>query len=229
MASILLQNKLIEAEPSPTSKRKPFFSYLLGLRSVIRENREFSRFLVASAFLVMATMPTGFFTVRVLKDFHADEAMVGLFTLTMIIFQGVGSLGIGFLIDRYGNKLALVYASVAMGCASLVALVAPSSGWFVIVFMFLGINLGADVMARYNLAIEYGTPERRSTYVGLMNTLIAPFYLAGVLGGVISDLFGYPVLFLTGLVLSLIGIYLLVRRVRDPRTLPRALEAQIPA
>jgi DHA1 family tetracycline resistance protein-like MFS transporter len=173
-------------------------------------------------------MPQAFFTVRALKDFHADESLVGAFTLALVAIQAISSLVLGYITDRYGNKPVLVYASVAMGCASLAAVFAPSPGWFILVYLFLGIHLGADIMARYNLSIEYGVPEKRSTYVGLMNTVLAPFYLVGLLGGVISDHFGYPAVFLVGALFSLAGIYLLVYKVRDPRSLPRPAGSPIP-
>jgi MFS family permease len=228
MGSIILQGKLVETEPSKTSERKPILSFLLGAQRVPRENPEFRRFLIASAFLVAATMPMAFFTVHALKDFHANEALVGAFTLALVGIQAVSSLVLGYVTDRYGNKLALIYASTAMACASLVAVVAPSAGWFIIVYLLLGINVGAEAMARYNLSIEYGIPEKRSTYIGLMNTLLAPFYLVGLLGGIISDYFGYPVVYLVGTLFSLIGLYLLIYKVRDPRTLPRPAGSPIP-
>jgi MFS family permease len=227
MGSITLQSKLVETEPSKTSKRKPIVSFLLQVQRVPRENREFRRFLIASAFLVSATMPIAFFTVRALKDFHADEALVGAFTLALVGIQGISSLVLGYITDRYGNKLVLIYASAAMGCASLAAILAPSPGWFIVVYLFLGIHLGADVMARYNLSIEYGSAEKRSTYVGLMNTLLAPFYLVGLAGGVLSDFLGYQAVFLGGVIFSLIGLYLLIYKVRDPRSLPRPAGAPI--
>jgi MFS family permease len=101
--------------------------------------------------------------------------------------------------------------------SSVSALIAPTVGWFCVVYLFLGTNLGTEVMARYNLSVEYGPVEHRSTYVGLTNTLLAPFFLSGILGGIISDLWGYPVMFACGIGFSLVGISLLTFRVRDPR------------
>ena len=90
--------------------------------------------------------------------------------------------------------------------------------WFGLVFLLLGLNLGSELMTRYNLAIEYGPVEQRATYIGLMNTLLAPVYLSGFFAGWISDMFGYHSLFLIGLFCSLVGILLLITRVREPRT-----------
>lgn len=162
-------------------------------------------------------MPVGFYTVYALKHFQADETIVGKFTLAMVAVQVVCSLIIGYLADKHGNKLSLVVAAVALLCANALALCAPSVSWFFLVYMFLGVNLGTELLARYNISVEYGPPEQRSTYVGLMNTIIAPFYLVGMLGGKISDVFGYPSLFWIGTVASVVGILMMVFHVQDPR------------
>lgn len=221
VSSVVVQHRMIEIDPSPTVARRPIFSFLKDLRTVLRADREFSRFLVASAFLIMAMMPQGFFIVRVLKDFAADESVVGLFTLAMVSIQVVSALVIGFVIDRYGNKTALLCAASSMLMATLGAIVAPSPGWFVVVFGFLGVNFAAEGMVRSNMAIEYSPAAQRSTYLGLMNTLLTPCYFSGLAGGLVADILGYPGMFMVGALFSVIGIVLLATRVRDPRAIQR--------
>jgi len=109
-----------------------------------------------------------------------------------------------------------VIAATCMCCASIVALLAPSLTLYRIVFVFLGVTLGSEVMARYNISVEYGPPEQRSTYIGMMNTLLAPYYLTGLLGGYLSDTFGFPVMFIAGSLFSVVGLMLLLFKVQDP-------------
>ena len=225
LASIVVQIKLVEEEPSTAVQRKPMFAFLKELPNVLRRNKEFKRFIISSPFLILATMPVGFFTVYALKHFGATESVVGQFTLTIVATQVVSALVMGYLADRHGNKISLVCSAVGMLCASVWALLAPSLDWFRLVFMFLGVNLGTEVMARYNMSIEYGPAEQRSTYVGLMNTLLAPFYISGMIGGFLSDRFGYATVFYVGILFSLMGISMLVFRVRDPRFLKERMKS----
>jgi len=217
--SIVVQSRLVEEVPSKVTERKPVFAFLRQVPAVLRGNVEFTRFLVASIFLVLSMMPAGFFTVSALSRFQADESVAGEFTLVMVAVLVVSALAIGFIADRYGNKTALIFAASGMLCASLWALVAPTLTWFKLVFVFMGINLGTELMMRYNMAIDYGPVEQRSTYIGLMNTVLAPFYFSGILGGWLSDMFGYPAVFGVGALSSIVGIVLLVVNVRDPRSL----------
>jgi MFS family permease len=216
-SSLFVQRKALELEPSRISERKPLFVFLRDLPEVLRRDPDFRRFLISSAFLVPATMPVGFFTVYVLRRFQTGEGIVGTLTLSMIAIQVVSALVTGYFADRHGNKIALIVAASAMLCASAAALLAPSAEWFILVYMFVGINAGSEIMTRYNMAVEYGPPEKRATYVGLMNTLLAPLYLSGLLGGVISETLGYGALFGLGFCCSVIGLWLLISKVREPR------------
>jgi MFS family permease len=222
-ASIVVQLFLIETEPSPTVERKPFFAYMRQLPNIFRDNIPFRNFILATLVQIVATMPVGFFTVYALQRFSANETIVGAFTLAIVAVQVVSSLGIGALADKFGNRLALIVAACALFLANVWAMFAPSLDSFVLVFIFLGINLGAELLARYNIAIEYGPPEQRALYIGVMNTVVAPFYGIAMVGGAISNAFGYAMVFLIGSVASFVGIVLMLFIVREPRTFARHL------
>ncbi|MBX2989954.1 MAG: MFS transporter [Bacteroidetes bacterium] len=216
-ASILVQMALVETEPSPTSERQPLAVYLRDLPRVLRENAAFKHFLVASMFQIVASMPVGFYAVYAMSRFDLNKEVVGTFTLAIVGVQVATSLLIGYLSDKRGNKLTLVLAAVALLCANVMALFAPSADWFFLVFLFLGINLGTELLARYNIAVEYSPLHQRSRYVGLMNTILAPFYIVGLLGGTISEVFGYSALFAVGIIASIAGVAMTMFRVQDPR------------
>jgi MFS family permease len=219
IASLGFQSRLVEQEPSAVVARQPVFGYLRKLPDVISQNSGFRAFIATSMVTTIGAMPVGFFTVYALREFHADGSVVGEFTLTVVATQVISALVIGFLADRYGNKIALIIANSGMFCATLCALVAPTLLLFRAVYVFLGMYLGTEVMARYNISIEYGPVHLRSMYVGLMNTLLAPLYISGILAGWVSDLLGYKMVFGIGAVFSLVGVSLLVFWVRDPGAL----------
>lgn len=218
-ASLATQFSLVEPEPSITTARRPVVEFLRDLPGILRANAHFRTFIASCAILTFATMPVGFFTVYALQHFSADESVVGAFTLTMVAIQVVSALVNGFIADRYGNKLPLIISAVALLLASLTAFLAPSLWWFTLVYLFLGVNLGTEMMARYNMSIEYGPARQRSTYIGLMNTILAPCYLSGMIGGILSEWLGLRAVFAIGTAVSFGGIYFLVKRVVDPRAI----------
>jgi MFS family permease len=219
MTSLGIQRQIVEAEPSQGLQRRSLVEYLRQQPEVFRANKDFRTFIFSAAVLAVANMPIGFFTVYALTRFNVDESAVGTFTLSMLSTQVISALAGGYISDHYGNKRSLIIAATGMLLASLSALLAPSPGWFLLVFFFVGLNIGTELMGRYNISVEYGPVEQRSTYIALMNTALAPVYLSGLLGGWISDLFGYPVLFGVSALFSIAGLYILLWRVRDPRHL----------
>ncbi|HMD13497.1 MAG TPA: MFS transporter, partial [Bacteroidota bacterium] len=111
--SILLQSRLVEEYSSKTLPRQPVMKYFKQLPGIVHNNPPFRSFLFASVFLIVATIPLNFFTVYGLKRFQGNESIVGQFTLAIVAGQFIGSLLIGFIADRFGNRLALLFASVA--------------------------------------------------------------------------------------------------------------------
>jgi MFS family permease len=78
-------------------------------------------------------------------------------------------------------------------------------------------NLGSELMTRQNLLLEYSPINQRSMYVGLVNSLMAPLYFVGIIGGWIAEYFGYAALFLAGIFLSVLGMSLIALLVEEPR------------
>jgi MFS family permease len=215
--SLGLQFRLVEETPSPVMPRLAPGEFRRQLKAVLKSNREFRVFLLSSVFLVLASLPTGFFTVYALRRFQAPESAVGEFTLLIVSVQVVSALVNGYLADRYGNRVVVLMAGTAMLLASIWAVFAPTLAAFRLVFVFAGMHLGSELMSRYNMCVEYGPTEQRSTYIGLMNTFLAPVYLCGLAGGWVSDRFGYETLFVLGILSSLAALTLFLFRVKDPR------------
>jgi MFS family permease len=223
LLSLLAQLPIVETAPSPVTPVRPLPEFVRELRAVLRQDRDFARFVAYTCVSYLAMMPVGFFTVYALKRLDADATVVGGLTLTMVTVQVISAPLCGLLADRRGNKAALAVSASALLCASAWALVAPTLPAFAVVFALLGVNLGTEYMARHNMAAEYAPEERRATYVGVMNTTLAPFCLSGLIGGVISDALGYRAVFGLGVVLSMTALALLAR-VRDPRHAHRLVQ-----
>jgi len=215
--SILLQFFLIEESPSPAAAPLSFPDFFHQLKTVFRTNRKLRKFIAATSVCTLATMPLGFFTIYGLNTYRADEGIVGEFTIIMIIGQGLGAIINGHIADRRGNKAALIAAAGGMLAASTTALLAPTLFYYKFIFLFLGMNLGSELITRQNLVLEYSPANQRSMYVGLMNSLLAPLYFVGIIGGWIAEYFGYTTLFLIGIILSVLGMILITVLVVEPR------------
>jgi len=215
--SIWIQSGLVELEPSPILEKKPLREFLSEILDLLRSNRSFRNFIVATVFLVLATISVTFFPVYAIQKFGADASIAGEFTMVMVASQVISAPAMGFLADRFGNKLTLISAATALLAAAVCAILAPSMAMFHIVFAFLGINVGSEIMARYNIAVEFSLDQRRAIHLGLMNALLAPFYGIGLFGGWLSDRVSYEAVFVAGALCSCIGIVMMMIAVKEPR------------
>lgn len=216
IVSLVFQAHLTEDSPSAVGPRQSAAQYVGTLLDIMRRNNEFRHFVIASAIAVIASMPLGFFTVYLFRTLQITEGILGMLTLAMVIGQISGALFIGMITDRYGKKPALLVTGSMTLAASLIALLAQEVGWFYPVFYCVGVTFGSEILTRHNLVIEYGPVEQRSTYVGFMNSLLAPCYLSGMVGGWISTAYGFHSLFMTGVVISVVGLAYLAMYVREP-------------
>jgi len=105
------------------------------------------------------------------------------------------------------------------GLTNASALAAPTLGWFVAVFVLHGLTHAAISVSNNTILLEFApTTEERPTYVGLGNTLAAPFaFRAALIAGVIADVAGFAAVFVASAVVGLVCVLVLVTCVREPR------------
>lgn len=215
LASWIVLRKVSGEPPSEIVPPLPFTSFFGRISDLMRSDRRFRLFLIASALSVIGLMPAGFFTVAALKRFSLPDSFIGFFTMTFLAAQVLFGGFLGWIADRKGHKSTLLICSAAMLAASVMALLAQNPGWFFAVFALVGMLMGMEMITRYNFAGECATEQNRPLYIGIMNAWLAPFYLSSLLGGWVSDRAGYETVFAAGGVFSLAG-FLILARISDP-------------
>jgi MFS family permease len=225
MCSLAAQHHVVEDMPSPVSTPVRLSDLYSRVRSIVAGNRLFRKFLIASALLTFSFSSAAFFTIAAMKRFDISEYTVGIFTILMIVGQILSGVLLGWLADTKGTRSALVACGASLLFAITAALLAQSVIWFYFVFLFFGINVGAEVSMRYNFAVECAPVGERPMYVGLMNASFAPFYLITPLAGWISESFGYNFVFAFLLIVGIVGFVLLIRT-PNPRSEKLALSSK---
>ena len=202
------EKSIPEHQPSPWK----------GGLELLRRDRNFSAYLVIRALSQIATMGFAFYIVYGLLHFGMNDLTAGFLTAALTISSTIANAAMGWLGDRFGHRAMLIAGSVAVTLSSLIAWGAPSIGWLYPVFILSGLANVAIWTIGMAITVEFGDEATRPTYIGLSNTLVAPFtIIAPLIGGWIAETAGFQTTFMVSAIGGLVTAVLLFWLVRDPR------------
>lgn len=227
MLSIAFVVALKEVPYPHTTTRPPLMDTLRRIPSIIRSDRNYSRFLIARSVMAFSTLGIGFVVVDGLRT-SLTPSDVAVLAAVFILSQAV----IGFLLGLVGNfwgwRIVVILGGVLIAVGMAGALVASSLLVYVAVFVALGGANAVTVIGDPNMSIEMAATSRTSLYIGATSTLLAPFFIAGpLLAGLVIPSVGYPAVFWAALVLALASV-VLAWRIREPRTSEAVATGEIP-
>jgi MFS family permease len=208
-------------EPPATSAPAgaDFWTHLGSVPALLRQDTNFTWYLVARVLTFGAVTGSGFFTVYALRVLRAPDAEVGIFTALLLAGQMAGQLLLGWVGDRAGHRIVLVIAAGMAMAMNLIALTAGSLSVFSAVFALNGVFNAAIQVSAVTVLLEFApTPRQNPTYVGIERTFLAPFGFAlPLIGGLLIDAVGYGFVFWISAASSVASAAVLLVLVRDPR------------
>ncbi|MFH9073633.1 MFS transporter [Streptomyces alboflavus] len=135
----------------------------------------------------------------------------------------------GIFADRFGRKRVYLTGVVVFTAASVLCALAPSLGWLIGGRVLQGI--GAAALSPASLALlvaAYPVPQERVKAIGLWAGFSGIGLAAGpVAGGVLTDAFGWPAIFLVNLPIGAVLLVLGLRHLGESRN-PGAPAIDIP-
>jgi len=207
-------------EPAVYSRKPPVsqLDYIRSLPEILRKDRNFRLYLLAQIIFAFNNMAAGFLVVYTVQIWALTDAEASGFTLALQIGLALANLFFGFLSDRKGHKLSLEIC-LALSILSLVlALAAPSPGWFFPIFFLRGAVNAGIFISGISIVYEFTDAENRPTYIGLANTFPG---LAGIVapltGGWLAGAVSYQAMFILAAIMGVISWLLLHFGVREPR------------
>ncbi|MGW2477446.1 MFS transporter [Streptomyces sp. NPDC001665] len=135
----------------------------------------------------------------------------------------------GVFADRFGRKRVFLAGVAVFTAASVVCSLASSLGWLIAGRVLQGI--GAAALSPASLALlaaAYPVPQERVKAIGLWAGLSGVGLAAGpVAGGVLTDAFGWPAIFLVNLPIGAVLLVVGLRQLKETRN-PDAPALDIP-
>lgn len=135
----------------------------------------------------------------------------------------------GIFADRFGRKRVYLTGVVVFTAASVLCSIAPSVGWLLVGRVLQGI--GAAALSPASLALlaaAYPAPQERVKAIGLWAGLSGIGLAAGpVAGGVLTEAFGWPAIFLVNLPIGVVLLLVGLRSLEETRN-PNAPRIDVP-
>lgn len=188
-------------------------------RQILSGDSNFRWFSTARVLAQVGLVAQSFFAVYAVQRFGISDALVGgAMMAVMLIAQCIGNPVLGWLGDQYGFRVPLIIGALAAVCSALAVLFASGVISFFIAFALGGIALAGLWSVVLAMLAEFGTTQERPYYIGLGNTLVAPFtLLAPIIGGWLAESLGYGSVFTFAALSGALAVIILFVFVRDPK------------
>jgi MFS family permease len=204
--------------PQPTTPRQSFQTFVRGIMPLLRRDQAFSRYLFARIAITLGLTGHSFLTAAALERFNPSGTEVGFFTTALIGAQALGNVGLGALADRWGHKQVLELSTGLGLLAMVMALVVPSSTWFIPIFILVGTAQAGYQLSGFTLVFAFSPPTERPTYIGVANTALAPVSALGpIVAGLLASATGYNSIFIALSLIGLVGMIILHWQVVMPK------------
>lgn len=192
--------------------------YLRSLPKLLRDDRNFLKYLISQMVFSLSGMSTGFLIVYAVKTWNLPDAKAVGFTIAMQIGLTAANLFFGFLADHKGHKLSLEICLLLNVTALGLAVIAPNPVWFFAVFFLRGAVNAGIFISGISIVYEFTGAENRPTYIGLANTLPGMVgALAPLIGGWMIGVFNYQIMFILSIVIGAASLVMLRFGVWEPR------------
>jgi EmrB/QacA subfamily drug resistance transporter len=148
-------------------------------------------------------------------QFTADAVTLGWITSAYIVSAALFIVPFGRLADIYGRKKIFLFGVLIFSVASLASALAPTAGILIAARFIQGI--GGAMLFATSVAIVtqvYGPGERGWALGITIATVYAGLSIGPFLGGILTDAFGWPAIFLINVPLGLITIALTLQGVK---------------
>jgi len=224
VVTIAIMSFALASEPdAPVNENRiPYRKFLRRGPRLLRTNRNYRTFFIVRVLLSVWSMALPFYILYASDELDLDPGAAGVFLAIQMVGFVISNLLWGSLSDRIGNKIVLLLVSGIAVISPLLAILSGRCVWlgstwcFGIVFFFLGFTLSGVRLGQNNYMLDVSPDAERPTYLGFMNTLLAPVLLLSMVGGYIIEKASFEALFFAVMGTAILAL-LVSFRMDEPR------------
>lgn len=204
---------LKEPEGEVVEEKPPFWVYIKDTFAYLKIDKDLKRLFTLEILMGAFASCLPFFILYAREVSDISLKQIGFYIMVQSTGRLISSSLAGYINDHYGPKRTIVYTIIMITIAFIIACLMPHlpQFMFALVFFCIGAYWGGMVVGFNSYILELAAPELRKTYVGILNVSNAPVIFFPLLCGQFVKLTSYWTLFMVGLVICIISIYLAVR------------------
>ncbi|HEY9218686.1 MAG TPA: MFS transporter [Phenylobacterium sp.] len=222
-----LQFLMVEPEPPTVRAKTRFRDRLRDFPALIKSDPAYMYFMIVQMLTVSGRMAVPFYILFVSSSMELTGKTLGALSLAYLGADTISNILWGYVGDKTGFRLVMV-SSIALWIAATVLLIfaeplAAISGLpvaipILVAFFGLGGSQSGYMMAAGTMILEFGSRDELAMRVAFSSTAEGIMASAGpLLGGIISTVLGYHVLFWTSIGFLASGLVLMLIKVPEPR------------
>lgn len=224
LLSYLTWTSLIEVPYRPEELKpvKPMRTQVADTLGILRRDPEYRRLMVVLGVLaVSAIAPLALVTLKAVNVLGLSPADTSAFTsqvgIVNIAAYALAMPLFGLFADRIGYKRVGIISYGILILVYVLVIFSSSRGAFLAAVALAGVVQGGTTLVAVNFPLEFVPENARPSYMALRSVFNLPFMLLPPLGGWLADAFGQDIVFGVAAVAVAGGLYVFVKRIRDPR------------
>lgn len=214
-----LQILLKEPEPPNLPAQARFRDRVKDFPRLIMSDPGYAWFLVVQMLATASRIATPFYIIYVSSSMQLDGKTLGLLSLAFLGADTLSNLVWGYLGDKTGFRLVLVF-SLVFWIAATALLMLNHAPWAVFLSFFgLGAAQSGYMMAAQTMILEFGSRAEMPMRIAISSTAEGIMASLGPLvGGFVADHYGYNIVFGASIGFLVVGLIALLTVVKEPRT-----------
>ncbi len=203
---------VVEPTDPHTPARPSGRMYIREVLDILRNDSGMKRLLVVRILTGFSGFALGFYVLFGLNELGLAGEMIGVFATVQTIGGILSGILFGWVSERFGNHRVIQIATAASLVAPLGALLFLLVGipgsltpLYAVVFASIGATMTANFIGFANLNVDLAPPGKRTTYIGLFNTVSGLIVVWPAIGGWALQQTSYTFLFSISLGMLLVA------------------------
>ncbi|MDD3804086.1 MAG: MFS transporter [bacterium] len=196
-----------EPADSTQKKTKSFIVFFKDGAKILSKDRNFKYLFFVRVLLGITAALEPFYMIYAVRELGMRPSSAGF----MIAARMTGLVSSNFLWNYIARRKSVRHVLVAAGA---VGIILPALAYFSFfnkatlyaLFFFAGVFYSGIQVGSPSLLLIIAPHEKRPTYIGFFNTMIAPVYFVSIVHGALIDMFSFTVPFIIASLSSAAGL-----------------------